>query len=455
MTTPRNALNTALLTVLHLLVDGMCACSVLMLQPELMGMSLALLFVGYNVLAFMTQPFVGMWMDRRRPGAKSLWAAVLLLFSGALLTTIFPLCHTQCTELTLLTAVAATLGMGNSIFHVWGGKYVTDSTSNDPRHLGIFVSSGALGLTLGGLFHSITLMIILAVMMLIVVATLCKITAVTDSETATNCQTIEITTPSSKSSDSAAQDVAMIPDLLLFMLIIVFARSFVGNMKAGSTHDIIYFAAIASVLAFVGKASGGFIARRFGVWATLTAALLISGVCLLMSGWHWTFAILLVLGINLTMPLTLHLANRSMPQHAGFAFGALAFMLIPGHALALSLAGNAVAFRLLCVLVATIVIEALVLLTLRERRWKVLAMSVVMNVLTNLPLNLAVRFVPALQHPSLPMQIVLEVAVVIIETALFYVVTHNRRTALLYAVLCNATSYLCGLLFGLIYSLLT
>lgn len=245
----------------------------------------------------------------------------------------------------------------------------------------------------------------------------------------------------------------MIPDLLLFMLIIVFARSFVGNMKADSTHDIVYFAAMASALAFVGKASGGFIARRFGVWTTLTAALLISGVCLLMSSWHWTFAILLVLGINLTMPLTLHLANRSVPQRAGFAFGALAFMLIPGHALALSLAGNAVAFRLLCVLVATIVIEVLVLLVLRERRWQVLAMSVIMNILTNLPLNLAVRFVTSLQHPSLPMQIVLETVVVIIETALFYIVTRNRRTALLYAVLCNATSYLCGLLFGFVYLL--
>lgn len=447
MNISHNASNTALLTTLHLLVDGMCACSVLMLQPAVMGVGLALLFVGYNVLAFMTQPFVGMWMDRRRPSAMCLWAAVLLLFSGALLTTLHPLCTTTPTKLILLAAVAVTLGSGNSIFHVWGGKYVTDSTSNDPRHLGIFVSSGALGLAIGGMFHSITLMVILAVSMLIVVAAVCR--------TTTTCQSMNSTTQSSQSPNSTAQNATTIPDLLLFMLIIVFARSFVGNMKPDTTHDIVYFATMASVLAFVGKASGGFIARRFGVWATLTTALMVSGVCLLMSSWHWAFAILLVLGINLTMPLTLHLANSSMPQRAGFAFGALAFMLIPGHALALSFAGSVVAFRLLCTLVATIVIEALVLFALREKRWQVLAMSVVMNVLTNLPLNLAIRFVPALQHPSLLVQIVLEMVVVVIEATLFYAVTRNRRTAVLYAVLCNATSYLCGLIFGFVYLLLT
>lgn len=456
MTLSPNIQHTALLTALHLLVDGMCACSVFMLQGSLTGVGVAVLFVGYNVLAFMTQPFVGMWMDRRRPGPLCLWAAVLLLFSGALLTTLHPLCRTLPTEQPLLVAVALLLGMGNSLFHVFAGKAVTDSTANDPRHLGVFVSSGALGLALGGALHSVVLMVILAVMMLAIVYIFGRKNAeekmpAKTKENAANAAATDSTTLATTHEATAVEGTSVA--LLLFMLLLVFGRSFVGNVNPTSVQGITYYATIASVLAFVGKSTGGFLARRFGVWTTLTLTLLLSGVSMLLSGMHWAFAVLLVLAINLTMPLTLYLANRSMPQRAGFAFGALAFMLIPGHALALYLGGSTTAVHLLYTLVATIVIEVLVLLALRERRWTVLAASIVMNVLTNLPLNLAVRFVPALHHSTLPTQILLETVVVIVEALLFYAVTRHRRTALLYALLCNATSYLCGLLFGIVYSL--
>lgn len=460
-----NIQHTALLTALHLLVDGMCACSVFMLQGALTGVGVAVLFVTYNVLAFMTQPFVGVWMDRRRPGVMCLWAAVLLLLSGALLTTLYPLFATEvagvaqvaeAAKLALLAVVAVLLGIGNSLFHVFGGKFVTESTANDPRHLGFFVSSGALGLALGGAWHSLALMGIIAVAMVGAVA-LFQRCALGLQACSLPCDQSQGTTdaePTAATSVTAsAQEVASAaaPALLLFMLLLVFGRSFVGNIRPESIQNVAYYAAIAGVLAFVGKASGGFVARRVGVWTTLTAVLMVSGVCLLLSGLHWVFAVLMVLAINLTMPLTLHLANRSMPQRAGFAFGALAFMLIPGHALGLYLAGQPMILPLLYALVATIIIEALVLLAFGERRWTVLGASVAMNVLTNVPLNLVVRHVPAL-HTSIVGQIALEVVVLIIETALFWLVVRNRRTAFTYAFSCNATSYLCGVAFSLIFT---
>lgn len=453
MTISSNTQNTALLTALHLLVDGMCACSVFMLQGSLTGVGVAVLFVTYNVLAFMTQPFVGMWMDRYRPGVMCLWAAVLLLLSGALLTTLYPLFATEvagvartaeAAKLALLTVVAVLLGMGNSLFHVFGGKFVTESTANDPRHLGFFVSSGALGLALGGAWHSPALMGALAVAMVGAVA-LFQRCALGLRPSSSPC-----TLPCDMSQGiTAAPSPA--PALLLFMLLLVFGRSFVGNIRPESVQSVGYYAAVVSVLAFVGKASGGFVARRFGVWTTLTITLMLSGVCLLLSGSHWIFAMLMVLAINLTMPLTLHLANYSMPQRAGFAFGALAFMLIPGHALGLYLAGHPMVLPLLYALVATIIVEALVLLAFGERRWTVFGASVAMNVLTNVPLNLVVRHVPAL-HTSIVAQIALEVVVLIIETALFWLVVRNRRTALTYAFACNVTSYLCGVAFSLIFT---
>lgn len=438
MTLSPNTQNTALLTALHLMVDGLCACSVFTLQGSLVGMGVAVLFVTYNVLAFMTQPFVGIWMDRRRPGSQCLWTAALLLLTGALLTTLHPLCRTLTAELPLLVAVAVLLGMGNSLFHVYGGKFVTEHTANDPRHLGFFVSSGALGLALGGACHSLALMVIIALLMIAAIIAFERV-----SPAAEGAQSITLATPEPRSCA-----------LLLFMLLLVFGRSFVGNVRPDSVANLSHYAVIAGLLAFVGKSSGGFLGRRFGVWSTLTLTLTASGLCLLLSGLHWAFAVLMVLAINLTMPLTLHLANRSMPRRAGFAFGALAFVLIPGHALALCCGGLPSATFLLYALVATIIIEALVLLSLGERRWQVLGASVAMNVLTNVPLNLAVSHVAALQN-SLAAQIALELVVLAIETALFWLVVRRRRMAFTYALACNVTSYLCGVIFGLVFASLS
>lgn len=436
----RSVPHTALLTALHLLVDGLCCCSVLMLQPSLTMVGVGVLFLIYNVLAFMTQPLVGLWMDRRAQRPQTLWTVMLLLFGGALLTRLHPYCTTVPTEMALLASSALLLGMGNSLFHVWGGKYVTQRTDNDARHLGVFVSSGALGLSLGGVYHSLVLMVVLAVLMM---ATVYAFQRLTMAERAPH-------TEAEAAADGPTSPIAV--GLLLFMLLLVFGRSFVGNVKPASVDGLASYAALAGVVAFVGKSSGGFIGRRFGVWTTLTAALMASGVCVLLAGLHWAAAVLMVLTINLTMPLTLHLANRSAPQRAGFAFGLLACILIPGHALGLLAAGHPLTTTLLYPLVGTIIIEALVLFALREKRWQVLAASVAMNVLTNVPLNLSVCTIPALRD-SLPAHLVLEVVVLLVEAALFYLVTRERRTAWLYALLCNTLSYLSGVVFGVVYNM--
>ena len=50
--------------------------------------------------------------------------------------------------------VAALLSIGNSFFHVWGGKQVALTTGNDIRALGVFVSTGAMGLAIAIVFFS-------------------------------------------------------------------------------------------------------------------------------------------------------------------------------------------------------------------------------------------------------------------------------------------------------------
>ena len=97
---------------------------------------------------------------------------------------------------------------------------------------------------------------------------------------------------------------------------------------------------------------------------------------------------------------------------------------------------------LLMALIPTILIEFIVLLLLRERSWVVLGSSVVINILTNIPLNLFVFYVD-----NRVMMIALgELLVVVVEAFWYYLFLHNLSRAFIYSSLCNAISFLMGLL---------
>ena len=103
--------------------------------------------------------------------------------------------------------------------------------------------------------------------------------------------------------------------------------------------------------------------------------------------------------------------------------------------------------RLLAPLVATIVIELGVLLCLGERRRKVLLGSVVINVLTNVPLNLYAVY----ETPEGWGTVVAGEALVVVAEALCYRwLLADWRQAWIYSLLCNAISFLAGELVVLI-----
>ena len=98
--------------------------------------------------------------------------------------------------------------------------------------------------------------------------------------------------------------------------------------------------------------------------------------------------------------------------------------------------------QLLIALTLTILIELGVLWLLMERRRKVLALSVVINVLTNVPLNLVVMHVGY----STMTVLIGELIVFIVETLWYLIIIRDIRKALIYSLLCNAVSFLIGLL---------
>lgn len=108
---------------------------------------------------------------------------------------------------------------------------------------------------------------------------------------------------------------------------------------------------------------------------------------------------------------------------------------------------NELVMQLLVALILTILIEYGVLWMLLERRKKVLLSSIAVNVLTNVPLNLYLYFIDDRNGTIL----IGEVVVFLVEALWYWFFTRNLKQAAIYSFLCNAISFLIGLLFLFAY----
>ena len=276
---------TALYSVLHFLVDGVCAWA--MLGPLAGGMEDYLI---YNFCAFALQLPFGAVLDRLG-GRKT-----PLLFAGA-----------GC-ALTLLGAFTGPvlLGLGNALFHVGGGVDVIRDGGRCER-LGIFVAPGAMGLFLGGLIAGKHPWLLLPTAVLMGL-TLCLIRSPGEISTA----------PSQKS-----------PILLVISCFaVVVLRSFVGFQvvfpwKTGA----LALAAVGAVV--LGKMAGGILAARFGARRVTAASLMLAAAGFWL-GELPVFGLLALLCFNMTMPLTLYALWRRFPGYPGTVFGSLTLALFVG-----------------------------------------------------------------------------------------------------------------------------
>jgi MFS family permease len=286
----------------------------------------------YNIVAFMTQPFTGLLADRTGRRHWLLMSSALLMTLGVALASLIPMLVADSPHLMgdtfgecMLISVAVLLGAGNSFFHVWGGKQAVVKTGNDMRALGVFVSTGALGLAVGLVFRSWSLLYGL----LLLYVGMAVAYVYRDDGLSLPVSDIRLRSP--------WFTPARIWTLVVALMLFVCYRSFAGEVFSGGitkTEEMILLMAVASML---GKMAGGWIARLLGIlWSLM---LLLAGVALCFFFRDSDDAVLLV-GIflmNCTMPITLYLANVLLPKREGLAFGLLAAALLPGYLLAVYL----------------------------------------------------------------------------------------------------------------------
>ena len=144
--------------------------------------------------------------------------------------------------------------------------------------------------------------------------------------------------------------------------------------------------------------------------------------------------------------MTLHLANRLLPLREGLSFGLLAAVLIPGYLLANGLHLTIDHRFMLSALLLTIAVEVGLLMLMGEKRKNVLMGAVAVNILTNVPLN----YILLTYGNSLERLIIGELIVLVVEALWYYGFVRQWRRAAIYSLLCNATSFLIGLLIQII-----
>lgn len=289
----------------HFLVD--LGCALLLLGRICPDWNPGVAILLYNLSAFAVQMPVGLLADRL--GRCHLFASagcLLVLLGWALPPG--------------LLAVAAA-GLGNAAFHVGGGLNTLNEGGRRASPLGLFVSPGAFGVYLGGVLAIYrhpgkTLMpegaLSLAVCLSLAVATV-------------------VLWRFGKGPDNAPLDLPRGDfrrwSAAACLLAVVIFRSLLGlaaNLPWKADFGWLAVCAVAG-----GKAAGGYVGDRFGMFPTAMASLCLSALCFL-GGNHPAAGLGALFLFNMTMPLTLWAMARLFPGMKGFSFGLLTFGLFLG-----------------------------------------------------------------------------------------------------------------------------
>ncbi len=324
-------INIPLLTIssaMHLMVDAICVCCLYLMAITFSVPYLAAVFVTYNITAFLTQPLTGMYIDKVGNSHWPVITAVAMLCLGSGLVFFVNGSPVLQNSPVAVFGVAVIIGIGNSLFHVWGGKQTVLKDGNDPRALGVFVSTGAFGLAIAYVFFSWRTLIILLIT--IAMATMAYIALDKQKKT---CGLESSQEEDSDTANPVSMTTAMIALAIIAIALFVFIRSFVGEWFTGSIIRTNKLILLIGFTAMAGKMAGGWMMKHGGLIPSFCVMIIGTILCLAFKGQGNAVCLAGLFMINCTMPVTLYLANVVLKGREALAFGILAAALMPGYIL--------------------------------------------------------------------------------------------------------------------------
>lgn len=282
----------------HLLVDALCAATIF--GPVSAAIDLTAPVLLYNTLAFSTQCLVGLAADRLGRHAYAAAFSMLLIILGFVL------------PLPAMVRICF-VGVGNSVFHVAGGAMTLLESRGKAGKLGVFVAPGCIGLTLGTLYPQFgylfaVLMVLCAVFVVVVGA---------------HAPSADMHAPAL---ESGCFDIA-IPILLTCAVAV---RAVGGSAASFSWKTTGSLTLLMTLFVFAGKTAGGFVCDRLGAKASSLISIPIAALLIAFCSNFMLPSLIGQFALNLTMPITLWLLYRAMPDAPAFAFGLAASALWPG-----------------------------------------------------------------------------------------------------------------------------
>ncbi len=317
---------------MHFLVDGVCAAALFRFCRD--NAVFAQLVLLYNTLAFSTQCLVGLLTDRLRIHRILCAAAGAAVALGWLL------------PLPALLRVTL-VGLGNSLFHVEGGTETLLAAGDRAWPLGVFVAPGAVGLVLGRLYPALGLWFSLLLIAL---------------------SALELFLGEEPVPEVSSHKPPKRAYWLCGALLVAVAVRALGGSAASFPWQTGAFAVIlTAVVVCAGKMAGGFVMDRLGANKSAFLSIVPAAVLIAFCSQSMPLSLLGQFLLNLSMPVTLLLLYRLLPDSPGFAFGLAASALWPG-----TLAGQLLPLRgavgIVCILVSFLLGLAAILLA--ERRLK-------------------------------------------------------------------------------------
>lgn len=302
----------ALLGVVHLVVDA-TTVSVALRASNLNAITprdAFTLVVAYDVLAFGSQVFLGIMVDRCWRPASAMRLGLALTIGSVIGTAIHPI-------LALLLA-----GVGNALFHLGAGAMVLSRGLKRAMPAGVFVAPGALGLAFGLMYGRLPdLGPLWPLAFVSAIGLVCTWLIQLKKDTS------PLEHQSRALSSLRASSIRWALTLLLLSIAV---RSLVGLSATRGLEPSPLLLFGVPLVACAGKGLGGYAADHLGWLRTSLGALLLSGPFILFGA---SSSLLLLLGLllfQMTMPVTLTAAAQLMPQSLATAFGWTCFALIIG-----------------------------------------------------------------------------------------------------------------------------
>ena len=320
-------------TILHPLVD---ACSVTVLVVGGMSWQRVL---AYNALAFALQFPLGVVLDARPRWVKGTFVASLALtLAGVGLCACdgFVQAGTfgHAGRVTLPWAALVAACVGNALFHLSAGKAVLDEHEGKGGPIGLFISTGALGLFAGmKLAGGYGLWCCLGFGAALAVTGAAAVLRINSDPSEAPLTFRSVRSVSGVSDKIGVGNGRRIGWLILFGLFVLVAwRSWAGLLAGGMTNAAgLGFALAGAAVTWAGKAAGGYLGDRFGRWIVTAVSVVGSlSLCFLCRPEQAVAWLVLLFVAQLATGPVLSLMHDKSGKASGTAFGLNCLALFTG-----------------------------------------------------------------------------------------------------------------------------